>query len=303
MMAKSQALADFEQIVERIIFNENELETLKVAIKNFTEGKISPKDLKQLLLQCRGRMMEDISHFTFYFAEKRIQNLLQTEINKEQLNTPTKIVSQLREEIKEKNELLESVANRVNQLVSKLNSEGSNEDQKSITIDDIKNEIKRCLNQIGAKEWIKMFFYNDYKFFVKLYPKLEALYKERYSESRKKSKDNSEGKEIMANKMKKLGFPKNIETIVINYLKIRNNFQHSMDDISQSNLELAREAYIKVFLYLIVSNLKTTFLLNNRENFYSCLKDIFSHRLTDNSKFRKKILEHLKTVFKRPILR
>ncbi len=56
-MAKSQSLANFEQVVEKIIFNEEELETLKIAIKNFTEGKTSAKDLKQLLLQCRGRMM------------------------------------------------------------------------------------------------------------------------------------------------------------------------------------------------------------------------------------------------------
>ena len=118
-MAKSQELADFEQIVEKIIFNDDELEKLKIAIKNFTEGKISAKKLKHLLLQCRGRMMEDITDFTFLFAEKRTQNLLQTEINKKLPISSTNGEFQLRKEIKEKNQLLETVAKRIDQLLSK----------------------------------------------------------------------------------------------------------------------------------------------------------------------------------------
>ena len=125
-MTKSQSLANFEQVVEKIIFNEEELETLKIAIKNFTEGKTSAKELKHLLLQCRGRMMEDITDFTFLFAEKRIKNQLQTEINKNPLKTPTEVESQLRKELKEKKELLETVAIRLNQLVSSNSKCGKN---------------------------------------------------------------------------------------------------------------------------------------------------------------------------------
>jgi len=116
-MEKSQELANFEQVVEKIIFNEDELEKLKIAIKNFTEGKTSAKELKQLLLQCRGRMMEDITDFTFLFTERRIKDQLQTEKNIQQPSLPNEVESQLREEIKEKNELLEVVAKRVNKLI------------------------------------------------------------------------------------------------------------------------------------------------------------------------------------------
>lgn len=298
-MAKSQDLEDFGQIIEKIIFEENELEELKIAIKNFTEGKTSAKELKHFLLQCRGRMTEDITYFTSLFVEQKTQDLLQTVINKDQLPSPTKAESQLREEIKEKNDLLEIVAKRVNKLVSKLNNEDSSKDQKpiSISIDDAKKEIKRNLNQIGAKQWIEMCYYDDYKFFVKLYPKLEELYHERFGESEKMSSGNEDGKEIMANKMVRLGFPKDIETVVIKYISVRNNFHHSMDDISPSNLELAHKAFVKLFVYLIISNLDSKLLSNNRESFYSCLKDFFSERLTGNPVFRKRILERLKTVF------
>jgi len=116
-MVKSQKLANFEHVVEKIIFNEDELEKLKIAIKNLTEGKTSAKELKQLLLQCRGRMMEDITDFTFLFTERRIKDQLQTEKNIQQPSLPNEVESQLREEIKEKNELLEVVAKRVNKLI------------------------------------------------------------------------------------------------------------------------------------------------------------------------------------------
>ena len=298
-MAKSQDLEDFGQIIEKIIFEKNELEELKIAIKNFTEGKTSAKELKHLLLQFRGRMTEDITYFTSLFVEQKTQDLLKTVINKDQLPSPTKLESQLREEIKEKNDLLEIVAKRVNKLVSKLNNEDSSKNQKpiSISIDDAKKEIKRSLNQIGAKQWIEMCYYEDYKFFVKLYPKLEELYHERFGESEKMSNSNEDGKEIMPNKMVRLGFPKNIETVVIKYISVRNNFHHSMVDISPSNLELAHKAFVKLFVYLIISNLDSKLLSNNRESFYSCLKEFFSERLTDNTVFRKRILERLKTVF------
>jgi len=296
-MENSQELANFEHVVEKIIFNDDELEELKIAINNFSEGKTSGKELKHLLLQCRGRMVEEITDFGFFFAEKRTKKLMQALRSTQQPSSPSKVESQLRDEIIEKNELLEAVAERVKQLVSKLNNDDSKKNQKSISIDDAKIEIERCLNQIGAKNWIEICYYNDYKFFVKLYPKLEELYKERFSESEKISGNTNDVKEIMANKMMKLGFPKEIETIVIKYIKIRNNFQHSMDDISPSNLELAREAFVKIFVYLVLSNLESRLPLNNRESLYSCLTDFFSNRLMGNTKKKKKILERIKTVF------
>ena len=122
-MEKSQELANFEHVVEKIIFNDDELEELKIAIKNFTEGKTSGKELKHLLLQCRGRMVEEITDFGFFFVEKRTKKLMQTLRNTQQPSSQSKVESQLRDEIIEKNNLLEAVARRVNNLVSKLTNE------------------------------------------------------------------------------------------------------------------------------------------------------------------------------------
>ena len=124
-MAKSQELANFEQVVEKIIFNDNELEELKIAIKNFTEGKTGEKELKHLILQFRGRMVEEITDFGFFFAEKRSKKLMQTLRNTQQTSSHTKVESQLREEILEKNKLLGTVAERINRLVLKRKNDAS----------------------------------------------------------------------------------------------------------------------------------------------------------------------------------
>ena len=51
-MTESHDLRHVEPLLEKIIFDENELERLKIAIKNFTEGKTSARELKLLILQC-----------------------------------------------------------------------------------------------------------------------------------------------------------------------------------------------------------------------------------------------------------
>lgn len=126
-MTEIHDLRHIEQLLEKIIFNENELERLKIAIKNSSEGKTSARALKQLILQCRGRILEDITAFIFFIKKAQIKNKLNSENNQNQPDLSIAVESQLREEISEKNELLETVAQRVNQLVYNLNNKNTSE--------------------------------------------------------------------------------------------------------------------------------------------------------------------------------
>jgi len=304
-MAKAEEVVDFEKAIEKIVFKERELEELKITVRNFSKGTITPKQLKQNLLDCRSRIVEEVSNFLNYIVYKA-RSEAQTSVdsnsnftNSDQFGLEN---DQLRQKIAEREELLEIVAKRIGGLVSKAKkkpfsiAKSSSKDPE----DSIKIEIKRVFSKIKAKEWLDMCGYNDDMFFVKLYPKLEELYNERFGE-RGKNRNNSNNtrnrKEIMANKMRKLGFPEETETLVLKYVVIRNIFQHSMRDISPSNLKLAREAFVEVFVYLIVSNLDSKLVASNKETFYSFLKGFFSEMLKDNPIFREKTLERLKTVF------
>ena len=116
-----------EQIVEKNIFDENELERLKIAIKNFSEGKTSARELKLLILRCRGRILEDITAFIFFIKKAQIKNKVNLENNHNQPILSTDVESQLREEISEKSELLETVAQRINRLVYMFENENTSE--------------------------------------------------------------------------------------------------------------------------------------------------------------------------------
>ena len=126
-MTEIHDLRHIEQLLEKIIFNENELERLKIAIKNYSEGKTSARELKQLILQCRGRILEDITAYIFFIEKAQIKNKMISENNQNQPDLSIAVESQLREEISEKNELLETVAQRINRLVYKFDHENTSE--------------------------------------------------------------------------------------------------------------------------------------------------------------------------------
>jgi hypothetical protein len=117
-MEINQKIQDYEQVVEKIIFDEEELKELKITIRNYAEGKIQAKQLKQQLLQCRARMVKDVSNF-LCFCMDRVRDNNSNSANKKSDIYQLEISNeQLQQEILEKNELLEKVAKKINILVS-----------------------------------------------------------------------------------------------------------------------------------------------------------------------------------------
>jgi hypothetical protein len=114
-MAQAQDVEDFGQIIEKIVFDESELEELKGVIKTLSEGKITPKQLKQNLLRCRRRMVEDLTEFVYFFVEKSRKNELISATESSKV-----LVLKLQRELEEKKDLLETVATKLNQTVLNL---------------------------------------------------------------------------------------------------------------------------------------------------------------------------------------
>ena len=108
-MAKSQEIEDFEQVLEKIIFDEVELTELKNIVGEFAKGKVQPRQLKKEILLCRSRILKDLKEFVlFYINSKNKEKDLKT------------VDFKLRQELEKRNEFLETIANRVNQLEAKL---------------------------------------------------------------------------------------------------------------------------------------------------------------------------------------
>ena len=123
-MTKSQESGDFEQVVEKIVFDEEELEELKIMIRNFTEGKIQAKELKQKLIQNRGRMVKDFSNFLSFCVDRIRNDDKASEVPKIVMSNQSNQTNiRLQQELIKRNELLKDVANKVNQIVSTKNKE------------------------------------------------------------------------------------------------------------------------------------------------------------------------------------
>lgn len=115
-MAKTREVEDFEQVVEKIVFDESELDEIKIAIRNFSKGTITPKQLKQNLLSYRGRMVKDISNFLSFCVDRIRSDDKASEVPKNAIKNQTNI--RLQQDLIERNELLKVVADKVNHIVS-----------------------------------------------------------------------------------------------------------------------------------------------------------------------------------------
>lgn len=300
-MTTTQEAEDFEQIIEKIVFDEGELDELKISIRNFSKGTITPKLLKQNLLRCRGRIVKDISNFLSFCVDRARDNGQAPVVRKfTGLNQSNLANEQLREKIAERNELLEVIAKKISALVLKTKKDALAVDKSLCMEDIIKIEIKSVFLAIKVDEWLDMCEYDDYKFYIKLYNKLEALYRQKFGDERekpKKAKNTKEEHEIMAGKIVKLNFPEEVTTELIHYITIRNNATHDDWDLTPSDMEIAHNAFVRLLIYLITSSLDAQLLTENRKAFYDYLHQYFSSQLENNTKFLERIKKNLNSLF------
>ena len=101
------------EMIEQIILDENELETLKLLINDLNAGKIDSKHLKIAIIKSRASALKRIFDI-FPFYHKRIVN--QQEIDK----FTSEISPGLIQELTEKNSFLEEIGIRIDKIVHSL---------------------------------------------------------------------------------------------------------------------------------------------------------------------------------------
>jgi len=113
-LSKKEKQQIFSEMIEKIFFDERELEDLKSLITDVSTGKIAPKQLKLTIIENRARMINRISQiFPFYY--KQLSN--QREIDNFTYNENN---SNVNEELEEKNKLLEELGERIYTIKTKL---------------------------------------------------------------------------------------------------------------------------------------------------------------------------------------
>ena len=69
-----EKINNLNEILEKMLFNEKDLNSLKIAIKDMCMGKISPKDLRRYIIESRVKIIENlIKFFPFYLKQMTVE--------------------------------------------------------------------------------------------------------------------------------------------------------------------------------------------------------------------------------------
>lgn len=102
-------------MLEKILFDENQLTKLKDGIEEVSTGRLSPKLLRKRIIELRVEIVEKLlEFFPFYFKQITTNQKINEFTEKKITSAP------LSEELQEKNELLEKVGTKINSIYEKL---------------------------------------------------------------------------------------------------------------------------------------------------------------------------------------
>ena len=102
-------------LLEKIIFNETEFAILKESIVSLNSGEITSKELRNIIFKNRIRILEDlIDFFPFYLNHFSSKNLVDVS------NKDLKENKELEKRIKKREELLELVGKKINNILTNI---------------------------------------------------------------------------------------------------------------------------------------------------------------------------------------
>ena len=119
MSAKSNGKL-LSDLLERIIFNEKDFDDLKSAIVNVCTGKNDPRLLKEKVIACRVRILEELKDlFPFYINQvMKKQSIKRFAENESE--------TYLIEDLNEKNEFFVEIGDRIEKIFKKLRDNAKN---------------------------------------------------------------------------------------------------------------------------------------------------------------------------------
>lgn len=101
------------EMLEKLIFEENDLKRLKISIDNVVSGYMTTKQLREQIIESRGKIIERLlEYIPFYIKQWSIGNSINefSDVNGRDSN------SELEEKLDEKNKFLEEVGIRINKI-------------------------------------------------------------------------------------------------------------------------------------------------------------------------------------------
>ncbi len=108
---------NIEEVLEKIIFDKENLAELKKALIIAKSGELSIPELGKKILELRSRIFESLKKFIPFHLKLTTNHNSLEQFSKKSFNA-----AQLERELEEKNQLLETIESRINQLIENLNA-------------------------------------------------------------------------------------------------------------------------------------------------------------------------------------
>ena len=105
------------EMLEKLIFDEGDLKRLKTSIDNVVIGQTTKKQLREQIIESRGKIVERLLEFIpFYIKQWSIGNSINEFTSSPSIDSNLG----LEEKLKEKDKFLEEVGIRINKIHEKL---------------------------------------------------------------------------------------------------------------------------------------------------------------------------------------
>jgi hypothetical protein len=106
---------NLEEVLEKIIFDKDNLTMLKEVINKVGTGQLSLRELRQKIIELRAHLLDELVKFVpFYIKQTASVNSLK-EFTQDEYN-----ITKLENELREKNEFLTRIGSRINNVYEKL---------------------------------------------------------------------------------------------------------------------------------------------------------------------------------------
>ena len=263
-------------MVEKIVFNEEQLFELKEALSQVGVNKLTVKQVKSMILDQRTKIMEDTIDLLHFYLEKRVK---QPEI------IPSEELSMLEARLTEREDLLEEIGRRLERIV------GSNHDSLEASRPEMREFILKELDAIEIQSWLEVGALLDlktgeitdaYKFLLWSVACVEKYYFYLFQEN----------ETSLPNKVKALKLPKKLEDDLLVMVHNRNINAHNIVKIPNAFLPIMKNGYLNLFKHFIHESLipKISDKFQLQGNSEVLIAEIQKVIISQNSKFESSSL-------------
>ena len=265
-------------MVEKIVFNEEQLFELKEALTQVGANKLTVKQVKSMILDQRTRIMEDTIDLLHFYLEQRVKQPATIASSSEELSV-------LEARLTEREDLLEEIGRRLKRIV------GNNHDSLETSRPDMREFIIKELDAIEIQSWLEVGALLDlktgeitdaYKFLLWSVACVEKYYFYLFQEN----------ETSLPNKVKALKLPKKLEDDLLVMVHNRNINAHNIVKIPNAFLPIMKNGYLNLFKHFIHESLipKISDKFQLQGNSEVLIAEIQKVIISQNSKFESSSL-------------